>query len=200
MNDVTTIDTASTEPVPHEDEVLSNEISDEFYIVSRKKFITLYFCTLGFYSVYWFYKNWKLQKILLKESYWTIMRGIFYIFFTHDLLKKIDKKLKNPNKKYYWDHNGISTQIVILTIASNISGRLAMKYIGSPYTDILSLVLTATIGVLLLKAQEAVNLACNDPEGTSNNQISGLNIFWIVAGLILTALSILGIFVTDANT
>ena len=175
------------------------EISDEFYVVSRKKFIVLYFCTLGIYSIYWFYKNWKLQKICLDESYWPVMRGIFNIFFTHDLLRKIDKKLKNPNKKHYWDHDGLSTQIVVITILSNILGRMSMKYIGSPYTDIGSLVLTGITGYLLLKVQMAANLACDDPSGESNNKFSGLNIFWIVIGSILTILSIVGTFIMIKN-
>lgn len=174
-------------------------LSNEFYIVSKKKFIWLYFSTFGFYSIYWFFKNWMIQKKFHRETYWPIMRGLFYIFFTHSLFRQVDKKLKDSDKKYIWDHGGIATQIVILTIASNALGRLAMKYIGSPYTDIGSLALAAVSGVLLLGVQSAINLACNDPEGTSNDKLSPLNIFWIVIGIIFTALSILVIFIPETD-
>ncbi|GGY72006.1 hypothetical protein GCM10011613_16160 [Cellvibrio zantedeschiae] len=181
-------------------EITKGGISNEFYIVSKKKFIWLYFSTFGFYSIYWFFKNWILQKKFHNETYWPAMRGLFYIFFTHSLFRQVDRKLKNSDKKYIWDHGGIATQIVMLTLASNLLGRLASKYMGSPYTDIGSIALAAVMGVLLLRVQMATNLACNDSEGESNNKLSALNIFWIVIGGIFTLLAILGIFFTDADT
>ena len=40
----------------------------DFYVVSLRKFYLLYIATLGGYVVYWFYRNWKLQKVATGDT------------------------------------------------------------------------------------------------------------------------------------
>lgn len=57
----------------------------EFYVVSIKKFTILFMATFGFYSIYWFYRNWKMSKAKYRDDIWPVARGIFSIFFVHSL-------------------------------------------------------------------------------------------------------------------
>jgi len=186
-----------TEATPEAEQSQSTEISNDFYVVSNVKFITLFICTFGVYPIYWFYKNWQLQKAISGESCWPIMRGIFYIFFTHNLFRRIDKKLVANRKEHSWDFENIATFVVVLTLSANILNRLSGKNIGSPFTDIAGLILVLVVGGLLLNVQKAINIACNDPEGKSNDRFTPLNYVWITLGTILIIFIFIGLFFTQ---
>jgi len=177
-----------------EDAAAHNQISHDFYIVGPLKFAILFFFTFGVYMAYWFYRNWKQQKAVTKEDCWPIMRGVFLIFFTHDLLSRIDKKLRVTDKKYDWSSQVIATLIVCFVLTARILDRLSSQNIGSPYTGIGALLMLAIIALLLIYVQRVINFACNDPEGESNNQLTGLNFLWIAIGSIFIALATIGIF------
>ena len=95
---------------------------------------------------------------------------------------------------YRWDYETLATSVVILAIASNILDRLAWRSIGSPLTDIVSLILTLFVGLLFLKVQRAVNIACGDVEGNSNSAMTGANFIWICIGVVGWALVMVGLF------
>lgn len=189
-----------TTPIEELQLIPSNQISNDFYIVGPLKFAILFFCTLGSYAVYWFYRNWKLQKVATGESCWPIMRGIFLIFFTHDLFKRIDKKLRVDEKKYNWDSQNTATLIIFFVLASRILDRLSIKEIGSPYTDIAALLILPIIGGLLIYVQRIINFACNDFEGESNNKLTALNFLWISIGTIIIMLALVGIFLSPSKS
>lgn len=167
-------------------------VTNEFYVVSIKKFCLLFFTTLGFYSIYWFYKNWLHQKQSNASDGWPAMRGLFYIFFTHSLFRNIDKQL-NANGQHHSDLYNTATLVVFATLCARLASSLSDKNIGSPVTDFLCVVLTVSVGVFLIKAQRSINLACNDPDGSSNDTLTWLNIIWIAVGGILTLLTLAGL-------
>lgn len=169
-----------------------NEISNDFYIVGLFKLAILFSCTLGLYMVYWFYRNWKLQKDTTDEDCWPIMRGVFFIFFTHELFARIDKKLRITERKYDWSSNYTATLFIGLVLISRISDKLALKGIGLPYTDLAGLILLPIIGILLIYVQRIINFTCNDVDGESNNKFTSLNFLWIALGAICIALYIIG--------
>ncbi|MGH1487202.1 MAG: hypothetical protein ACRBCI_13395 [Cellvibrionaceae bacterium] len=173
----------------------NDEANAQFYIVSIKKFTILFFATVGMYPIYWFYKNWKLQKERHDLSIWPVARGIFSIFYAHTLFNKIDSVLQQKQKVFEWSAGAVATSYVVLTVVSTLMSQLASKEIGSPYTDILSIAALPVLYVILLKAQKAINLSQNDPEGEANNQLTGANIVWIFIGLLLWALIILGLLI-----
>jgi len=175
-----------------EEGIASDE--SEFYVVSIRKFTLLFFFTLGIYTVYWFYKNWSLYKAHTHGNQWPVPRAIFSIFFTHSLFGNIESSLFQKNKDYSWDAGGLASLYVILTIVSRVLDQLSNRSIGSPITDLISLATVPMIYYVLMSAQKAVNISQDDELGEGNKAITGFNICWMVLGVVMWALVILGIF------
>lgn len=166
-----------------------------FYVVSTRKFTFLFFATLGLYSIYWFFKNWFLYKCETGEKIWPVPRAIFSIFFAHSLFSKVQDKLIRNNIRFYWDPSTMATLYVVVSIVSNVLDRMSAKDIGSPYTDIFSLVVLPVLYYTLLVPQKAINHAENDPSGSSNSRLTFINYLWIAIGLGLWGVGILGFLV-----
>lgn len=160
-----------------------------FYIVAPRKFWILLLSTAGLYQLYWFYRHWKAQKAVTGERMWPIMRSLFVIFFTHSLFSRIDAANASAKRPL----SLVATLFVVLTLADTMVSRLAQQDIGSPWTDLLELLLIPVLGFLLGKAQNQANLACGDPEGSFNDDLSAANAVWIVLGLLLWCLIVFGL-------
>lgn len=171
---------------PPESELIveSEARQNQFYVVSRKKLAVLYLTTLGFYGIYWFYVNWRNCRDAFGIKIMPIPRAIFYIFFTHTLFNRVDALLKENKTGFEWSPKLWATCLVVLAIVSNILDRLAYREIGSPATDILTLVILPFTLFILLKAQEAINLSQDDREGMSNSRFTIANYFWMVLGIL----------------
>ncbi len=165
----------------------------QFYVVSGTKFTLLFFITFGFYSVYWFYKNWRYYKISSNSNIWPVPRAIFSIFFTHSLFRAVQGVIQAKNKEFNWNPAGLATTYVVFSILSQVLDRLSMKEIGSPYTDILSLLCLPVIYFALAAAQNAINFSQNDPEGISNSTYTPANYVWFVLGAMLWLLVTIGL-------
>lgn len=165
----------------------------DFYVVSKQKFAVLFIATLGMYTVYWFYKNWQFYKDKHGENMWPIARGIFSVFFAHKLFNNVEEKLSAIGKSALWKPASVATMYVIASVGTHILDRLAMKEIGSPYTDILSIVLLVPIFFTMRTAQEKINLSQGDPEGQENSQFTLANWVWIAFGALLWLLILFGI-------
>ncbi|NQZ57260.1 MAG: hypothetical protein HRT88_07300 [Lentisphaeraceae bacterium] len=170
-------------------------VKNEYYVVSPKKFLILFISTMGIYGVYWFYKNWSLYKTANDEKMWPVMRGIFSIFFVHSLFRSVDAGLRSKNLDYQWNVNGLATLYVIVSIADRILDKMSQKSIGSPVTDVLSLVALPIICYILFKAQKAINLVCGEIDGASNSTLTAANYIWVVIGVAFWALIMVGLFV-----
>ncbi|MES2106349.1 MAG: hypothetical protein V4634_20180 [Pseudomonadota bacterium] len=167
--------------------------STDYYVVSKRKYFLLFFATVGMYEFFWFYKNWKLHKIRTGESSWPVMRAIFSIFFAHSLFEAVDRSLRASGKEFSWDPRATATGFVLLQIASSILDRLSSKNVGSPYTDLLSLALLPLLAWRIYIAQQAINIACGQPNGESNSKLSIANFIWLGLGLIFWVLMIIGL-------
>ena len=168
-----------------------------FYVVSKLKFTVLYLATVGLYEVYWFYANWHNYRKVTGEKVLPILRAIFYVFFTHSLFLKVDAHLKYQEIEFHWRPRWLATLFVIVVVVGNILDRLSVREIGSPLTDILSLVLLVPALLIALKAQEAINLGQDDPDGRSNCRFSVYNYLWIALGAafwILISAGLLALF------
>lgn len=171
----------------------------DFYVVAPRKFYLLSVLTLNLYFVYWFYRSWHLIKRRSGESMMPPMRGVFFIFFTHSLFTEIDLKIKSLGKSFAWHPSTIATVVVVLTIVSNVTDRLSAENIGSPLTDFVGIALVPIIPVFLLKAQEAINFACEDPAGTSNQNLTLANWVWIILGGLIWVLLLFGLYLIFAE-
>jgi hypothetical protein len=161
-----------------------------FYVVSPRKFLILFFVTVGMYQFYWFYKNWALYKRSTEESIWPVPRAIFGVFFVHALFRNVE--VHNEESSEPWDSSSNAWPVVLFLIASNVLDRLSNKSIGLPYTGWLSLLILIPLGLSVLNAQGKINERCGDPSGKSNNNLTAANIAWCVAGALLWILALFG--------
>jgi hypothetical protein len=172
---------------------VENELPlQEFYVVSKYKFYILFCSTMGFYGVYWNYTNWKMYKIANNEDLWPIARAIFSLFFTHALYAIIDMRATERHKAYKWYPNLWATLVVISLILDNIFSRIE-------FTE--SLIYVFALGNIFVRsffvyqAQAAINIACNDPRGLSNKNLTWINSVWIIPSTILLLLVLIGVFI-----
>ncbi len=173
---------------------VEDNICQEFYVVGAKKFIVLFMMTMGFYSVYWFYKNWQQYKLEHDDDSWPVARAIFSIFFVHSLFSAVESRLNNLKRNYVWSPQLLALVYIVLVVINRISERMSIKEFGEPYVDIAPLLTIPLIGYVLYQAQMAINEACNDVEGDSNNHFTGLNYAWMTLGALLWVMMLLGLF------
>lgn len=175
-------------------QVQSNEM--EFYVVSPKKFLVLFLCTFGVYTVYWFYKHWSLYKKSSSEDMWPIMRGIFSIFFTHSLFALFEMKYANKTGENPKSINYLATTYVVFAIGCQICGSFSDNGYGNPATLYLSYLILPVSCWVLYKAQSLANYASEDVNGESNSKLTGLNYFWLVLGAVFWFLILFGLYTT----
>ena len=173
---------------------LIDETDDHFYVVSPQKFLVLFFLTVGVYRVFWFYKHWAQHKKHIDPDIWPVPRAIFSIFFTHSLFDLINFRLKDKNIPFNWAPNFLATCYGILLLVETVVERLSAKDIGSPMTDVASILLLPVLAWPLYRAQLAANAACSDPQGTGNSQFTLINWLWIVVGVLFWGFIALGIY------
>lgn len=180
---------------PPKSDIVGAEASDEkaFYVVSARKFAILYISTMGVFATYWFFKNWRLYKQASGKNVWPLPRAMFSVFFVHSLFRQVKERLSVSVGNLQWDSGGHATTLVGMLIVSTVLGRAAAKSIGSPLTDILSMAMLIPLFLSFSRAQKVINVACGDPDGKGNGELTPLNYFWIVVGIGLWALGFLGI-------
>jgi hypothetical protein len=111
------------------------------------------------------------------------------------LFEGIQAALEANGKSFNWSPNALATVYVIFSIASNILDKMSMREVGSPYTDLLSVLILPIIYVTLLKPQKAINISQDDPEGICNSHYTIGNYAWIVLGILLWALFAFGFLI-----
>ena len=170
-----------------------------FYVVSIRKFTLLFVFTMGFYQLYWGYKNWSSYKDRSRysgtqdQNIWPIPRAIFSVFFVHSLFTKVDLYAKEKMRPLSWNVDTIASIQIVLLILSSVSSRLSNKGIGSPYTDIMWVVLLVPLYFSFRRAQQAINISCGDPEGISNSKLTVANWAWIIVGSLFCLLILVGL-------
>jgi hypothetical protein len=176
-------------------------ISAPFYVVSVKKVMVLGLLTFGLYFVYWHYQNWRqyrdwhLARTQESLGIWPVPRGIFSIFFMHSLFRNVKAYADDNERHIDWEPGTIATILVTLTIVGNLLDRAAMRNIGYPVTDILSLIVLAPLLYLYTRVQPIINASCGDPESKSNSDFTVANWVWIVIGALLWVLALAGFLI-----
>lgn len=171
-----------------------------FYVVSERKFLLLFVATIGMYSLYWFWRHWKLHKIDKKLEIWPVPRACFPIFFAHSLNREIDHLLHRKQRRFAWSANALATVFVVFSIIGSIADRLTWRGIGYPYSDIISLLTLLPIGYCLFRTQRAANAACGDPDADANRRLTVANYVWLSLGMLWWALILLGLTLSPEET
>ncbi len=164
----------------------------EYFSVSLSKFAIMYIVTLGIYTIYWFYRHWKLQQPHMEQPIWPIPRAIFAIFFTHSLARRVENSMQNKKLDDSNNLNMMATLFVLLSIAGGILNASSSP--ESPaYMGLLILAAFLFSVYPLIEIQEKINLLKGDPLGKLNAKYSAANITAIIVGSFFWFLFILGL-------
>jgi hypothetical protein len=139
------------------------------------------------------HKNWSLLNRPGK-GYWPVARAFFAIFFTHALFREIDAALEREGKlnTFVWSPSMLATVFVVSVLASSVCGQLSARGIGLPVTVLLSAVLLIPRMFTLYRAQIAINLTMDDPQGSRNASITLANAGWLMLGALFWVSVIFG--------
>lgn len=85
-----------------------------YYPVSLIKFMAMWVLTLGFYSMYWFYKNFKYIKQQNQDSSMPVARGIFYYIWYYSLWKDLKKDNQQRFDEMHLPNQAVATVLAVL--------------------------------------------------------------------------------------
>ncbi|MCB6181947.1 hypothetical protein LIN78_00055 [Leeia sp. TBRC 13508] len=149
----------------------STPTCSRFYAISTFKLLVMYICTLGFYEVYWFYKQWEMIKQQEKSSVIPILRSIFGILFSYPLFRRIQlaqeaNEQSVPLASMFW-----CVILILLNATMVLAGPLRF--------------LTFCSILPLLVAQAAANQVnhTNFPEMPKNDKFNQIEIVIVIFGI-----------------
>lgn len=90
------------------------EKRSEYHHVATWKFAILAFLTLGFYELYWFYRNWKFIKQRDGSDIWPFWRAVFSLIWIFPLAKDIGQ---HPARPMASSGAGIASAYLVLAIS-----------------------------------------------------------------------------------
>jgi hypothetical protein len=122
---------------------------------------------------------------------------MFAVFFVLALFRGMDEQAKEKLQVRLCGNTAHASGIVALLLLMNGLDRLSGQGIGSPSTDILSVLILAPMLPVFLAAQDIINVTCDDPEGARNDKLTKANVAWIVAGGIFWCLFLLAVMLPD---
>lgn len=160
----------------------------DYLYVPVSRLIIMNIVSFGFYQAYWIYKNWKCLKERDSMNIQPFWRGIFGVFFIHNLLKTIhaDSDL-NEHKEPVFNPSTQATIWVALVVFSRLADRVLPDA-----ASILSLPLSLGAILCFVPVQRYINEVY---EGTIKPPYYGWSvghIVCIVIGSILWLLTIIG--------
>ena len=92
----------------------------QYFPVSNLKLALMSVATLGFYEIYWFYKNWEMIKDRTGDDIRPFWRAVFAVFFVHKLFRSIHEMAETQRAPNKW-RPGLLAWIFILL---NVTWRL----------------------------------------------------------------------------
>ncbi|MET3459261.1 hypothetical protein [Pseudomonas kilonensis] len=171
------------------------EQPSEFYVVSPAKLLTLAILTFGFYFYYWSYKNWSLYKQSTQADIWPWARGLLCIFFIHQLYRRANEKIRGSGRTFEWDYEQWATVYVVLTVGASLLNAVAKRVDGFAFLAGWLLLAIPLRAYVVSQSQPMINFAANDPQASSNSRFTAWNYLFMVSGVLLWGLSLLGVWV-----
>lgn len=174
-------------------EIIENTPDTAYFSVSLAKLRNMYLLTFGIYSIYWFYKHWKLQNTYSAPSVMPIARAIFAIFFTHALAARIKRSMENNKIPGSGILSWLATAFIVLMVASNILSGLSNNGEYPYYLDFIWIACVYLSVLPLIEMQDKVNALKNDPMGIANARYHWLEIILMIFGGVVWLLTIIGL-------
>lgn len=153
-----------------------------YFAVSTTKLAVMFFCTMGIYGTYWFYKNWALIKDRERSNISPVWRSLLEFLYCYSCFVKIRDTAKE---------NGLE---VSLSVGSLTAGFILFGLLGAAPDP--CWLLASLAGFFLVPVQKVANRINTKlaPDHDANSHFSGSNIAIIAVGGLLSAASIGRIF------
>ena len=173
----------------HEPSAAGAAERSEYYVVALQKFYFLSALTIGFYNLYWFYAQFRGQKLSGMKTN-PALSAIFSLFTAHRLFKRLDRAAMRAGVTSSPRAIKQAGPYVALTILGQV-----LRVIGEHSQALVAFSLLAFVATALPlgSVQKLVNRMAGDPKGRSNAKLSPLNIvaiaiaatFWlfVIVGL-----------------
>ncbi|MDU9391761.1 hypothetical protein [Pseudomonas sp. zfem002] len=189
--------TRSTSPVAS---LAEKAPEPKFYVVSVKKMIVMLIFSMGLYFWYWNYRNWKNYRRVTGEPVIPLLRAIFYLFFLHALLERVDRGLRSQSASVEWSPRllvvGVITSVVYSIFYCNLLPlESALDWVMSTFGlyavyllnafQLLAVFLYFAQLWLMARIQRVINLHESDPHATGNNRLTGVDWFWMLPGILV---------------
>ncbi|MFJ7882163.1 hypothetical protein ACIQYF_01450 [Pseudomonas sp. NPDC096917] len=175
------------------DEVIPAAHEHTFFVISIKKFLVLYFMTMGLYLYVWLFEHWKQYRKATGVKVWVGPRTLLGVIMIFSLFAKVDKALCESGRIYVWYP---TVRAVLIFTLGSVAAYFALvldSAVLSGWLAVANMLLLAVMGGLLIGAQRAVNFLEKDPTGQSNSAFSLTNVVWIVLGALVWLLWFLGV-------
>jgi hypothetical protein len=168
-----------------------------YYAVSLPKLVALSVSTIGFYAIYWMYKQWDALRDsnAIRSGSTPILRGLFALFFFHDLFAKIRAHVTEAGLSSRAASSALATLAVILILGGNVLAKQP-----EPLAFLCFVVQTLLVLPLAIAQSEINNYTrAVDPAAKLDSRFSAGTILVIVLGLLIWATMILA-FLLPAPT
>ncbi|HEV3008209.1 MAG TPA: hypothetical protein VGX52_04165 [Burkholderiales bacterium] len=168
-----------------EDAAALPESEAVFFAVSGLKLAVMSIVTFGLYEIYWFYKNWKCVQRNTGDDVSAPLRAVFYPLISYPLFKRIRSHARS---------SGVESDFPAGVLAIAVFLVALLWRLPDPWW------LVSFFGFLpLLPVQRAVNAVNRKlaPAADANTRFRGWNIFGLIAGGIVLALTVTGAFVPE---
>ena len=155
-----------------------------FFPVSLPKLALMSLATLGLYEIYWFYKNWKCMQENFGHKLNAPIRA-FFPLISYPLFRQIRDHAASAQLESKLSAGPLALTVFLIAV---------LYRLPDPWW------LVSLLGFLpLLPVQSAVNEinAKFAPDADHNGRFSGWNIVGMIAGGIVLALAIIGMFVPE---
>ena len=127
-----------------------------FYTTSISTLVLLQIITFGAFSIYWFYRHWDVQRRACGMRVSPLGRGLFSIFYVHQLFRVIDRGARRSGLSPAWSPGSQATTYLGLVLAARIIGRLTSDEEAGILVDFCLVVASV---FPLATAQRVANLA-----------------------------------------
>lgn len=165
---------------------MQNSPSPSFPVVSMGKFTLLYFCTMGFYSLYWFYRNWAAVEAITGRSVFKLGRTVFAMFYVHQLFSLVKSEQKTEEQQHYWRPIYLAWFYIGAGAAQYLLTLLVDQFGLSSWFRLLIFCMALLLHFYVLyTVQLVMNRVSGDPFGVTNSRLTIQNLLWITFGFYL---------------
>ena len=151
-----------------------------FHPVGLSKVLVLYFSTLGFYSMFWAYRNWRLLQTHTRQSLSPFWRSLFGRFWGFVLFREVRDDAVSRGARVAWRGGRLG----MLYLATGFAMRLGGPWVLINYAGIIP----------VLVVQHTINQAARTAGVEPDRVYRGVHVPFIAIGPVLMAGLVYGLF------